>query len=53
MKKLWHLWAKSLGEKQGGTDEEADRVAWIRTIILLQVITTNLFIISGVIRHWG
>ena len=52
MKKLWRLWSKALGEKAGSTDCEADRVALVRTIIVLSYIITNLFIIAGVIRHW-
>lgn len=53
MKQIWRLWAKSLGEKAGATDKEADRVALIRTCILLFYIITNAFIIAGVIRHWN
>jgi len=49
---IWRLWAKSLGEKAGNTDTEADRIACIRTIIVLIYIITNFFIIAGVIRHW-
>lgn len=52
MKNLWRLWAKSLGEKSGTTDSEADRIAFIRTLIVLCYVITNLFIIAGVIRHW-
>ena len=49
---MWRLWAKSLGEKASEDDHEADRVAIIRTIIVLSYIVTNLFIVAGVIRHW-
>jgi hypothetical protein len=49
---FWRIWAKSLGEKTGETDEEADRVAMVRTIILMVYIITNLIIIAGIIRHW-
>lgn len=52
MRKFWRLWAKALGEKAGATKQEADRVALIRTAIVLSYIITNLFIIAGVIRHW-
>jgi hypothetical protein len=51
-RKLWRLWAKSLGEKAGVNREEADRIACIRTVIVLTYIITNIFIIAGVIRHW-
>ena len=51
-KSFWRLWAKALGEKTGATDQEADLVALVRTVIVLTYIVTNLFIIAGVIRHW-
>ena len=52
VKNIWRLWAKALGEKAGNTDAEADRVASIRTVVLLIYIVTNCFIVAGVIRHW-
>jgi hypothetical protein len=52
VKKLWTLWANALGAKAGKTDAEADRVAIIRTLIIVSYIVTNCFIIAGVIRHW-
>lgn len=52
IKNLWRLWAKALGEKVGTTDSEADRVALIRTGIVLIYIVTNICIVAGIIRHW-
>ena len=52
LKKYWRIWAKSLGEKASQNNEEADRVAIIRTIIVLTYIITNLVIIAGIVRHW-
>jgi len=49
---MWRLWAKALGEKAGKSNEEADKIAMIRTVILLVYLITNLFIIAGVIKHW-
>ena len=49
---LWRLWAKALGEKTGSSDAEADRIACIRTAIVICYLITNMFIIAGVIRHW-
>jgi hypothetical protein len=49
---MWRLWAKALGEKASDNNCEADRIAVIRTIIVLSYIITNLFIVAGVIRHW-
>jgi hypothetical protein len=51
--KTWRLWAKALGEKVGNTDIESDRIACIRTVIVLTYIITNCFIIAGVVRHWN
>ena len=48
---IWRIWAKSLGQKEGKTNKEADLVAIIRTLIMLQLIVTNFFIIAGNIKH--
>ena len=53
IKRLWRLWAKSIGEKAGDTDKEADKIACVRTLIVLSYIITNCFIVAGVIRHWN
>ena len=50
---MWRIWAKALGEKYGRIDREADFIAGIRTLIFISYLVTNLFIISGVIRHWN
>ena len=52
LRQAWRIWAKALGEKAGATKLEADRVAWVRTVIVLSYLITNAFIIAGVIRHW-
>jgi hypothetical protein len=49
---IWRIWAKALGEKTGKDDKEADKVAMIRTCIVLCYVITNIFIVAGVIRHW-
>ena len=49
---MWRLWSKALGEKASEDDKEADRVAMLRTAIVMCYIITNIFIIAGVIRHW-
>jgi len=51
-KTIWRLWAKALGEKPSKCDRESDTIAWIRTLIFVSYLVTNVFIISGVIRHW-
>jgi hypothetical protein len=52
MKTLWRIWAKALGEKASENDCEADRVALVRTLIVLCYVITNIFIVAGVIKHW-
>jgi len=52
MKNILYLWFKALGEKAHEDPKIADRVAVIRTIILLIYLITNFVIIAGVIRHW-
>ena len=49
---MWRLWAKALGEKSGTNDGESDKIACIRTLIVLIYLITNFFIMAGVIRHW-
>jgi len=51
-KSLWRLWAKAIGEKEGVTDQEADRIALIRTVIVGVNFITCLVIIAGNIHHW-
>ena len=51
MKNIWRLWAKALGEKQGA-NQEADFIDLIRTLIILQAIICNLFIIANIIKNW-
>jgi hypothetical protein len=48
----WRVWVKALGEKASKCDNESDRVALIRTLIFATYLTTNLFIVAGVVRHW-
>jgi hypothetical protein len=50
---MWRLWAKALGEKASHHNHEADKVAAIRTVIFISYLLTNMFIVSGVIRHWN
>lgn len=47
--RAWRLWAKALGEKIGD-NREADRVALIRTLIVLQAVITNAFIVWNILR---
>jgi len=49
---MWKLWAKALGDKASNDNKEADRIAYIRTLIVMVYVITNFFIVAGVIRHW-
>tara|TARA_R100001163_G_scaffold1295_5_gene2049 strand:+ start:6996 stop:7151 length:156 start_codon:yes stop_codon:yes gene_type:complete len=51
MKKFWRIWAKALGEKVGN-DREADFIALIRTVIVLQAIICNILIVWNILRKW-
>ena len=44
---MWRLWCKALGEKATSDDKEYDRIAWIRTFLIVQSIITNCFIIAN------
>jgi len=50
---MWRLWCLALGRKEGRSDEEANVIAALRTLILLGYMVTNGFIVAGVIRHWN
>jgi hypothetical protein len=47
---LWRLIAKSLGEKTGKTDKEADQIAMVRLIAFLSIFITNSFIVYNALR---
>jgi hypothetical protein len=49
---MWRIWAKALGEKASSCDRESDKVAWIRTLIIVQSVIANIFLIANAIHHW-
>lgn len=49
---MWKLWAKALGEKAFPANSDADKVALIRTAIVLCYLITNYVIVAGAVRHW-
>ena len=53
LSRLWRLWAKALGQKEGNCDREADAVAIIRTVILVSYMVTNVAIVANAVRHWN
>ena len=51
---MWRLWALALGRKEGRNTDDADKIAIIRTLIMLQLVITNGFIIAGNVKNlWG
>jgi hypothetical protein len=52
-KNFWYIWSKALGERPHKNDDISDRVACIRTAIVLVYIITNFFIVAGIIKHWN
>lgn len=48
--KIWRIICKSLGEKSGKDNNEADQIAFIRLLVTVQIIITNFFIIFNVVR---
>jgi hypothetical protein len=50
---MWKIIAKSLGEKSGDTDKEADQIAIVRLLMFLSIFITNSFIVANALRHWN
>lgn len=51
--RFWKLWAKSLGTKADEKDNKmSDKVAFIRTLLILQAVITNLLIVLNIIKNW-
>lgn len=52
--KFWRYLALAMGQKSGKTNKEADRVALIRLLFILQCVITNCFIVASCIKNiWG
>jgi hypothetical protein len=52
MKKFWRLWAIALGSKANGGDSwYSDKVAIIRTLIVLQAVICNSFIVWSILKN--
>ena len=49
-KTLFRIIAKSLGEKAGKSDEEADKIALIRLLMFISIFITNMFIVFNAVR---
>ena len=54
MRQIWTTWKYTLGSfSDTRTKNYDDWVALIRTCIFVSYMVTNVFIVSGVIRHWN
>lgn len=49
---LWYIWSKALGDKPHTSAQISDKVAAIRTIIVLVYLITNIMIVAGIVHHW-
>jgi hypothetical protein len=47
---IWRIVAKSLGEKSGKNNQEADKIAILRLLMFLSIFITNGFIIFNAVR---
>lgn len=52
LKYLWYIWTKAIGDKAHISVVVSDRVAIIRTLLVLSYLVTNAFIIAGIVHHW-
>ena len=53
-RKVWTIWKYALGSFADEKTKKYDNVVvLVRSLILVAYLVTNLFIISGVIRHWN
>jgi len=51
--KIWRVWTYALGSFHDETTKTYDNwIAIIRTLIMVQLVITNCFIIAGNVRHW-
>ena len=51
---IWKIWKYALGSFSDEKTKEVDNaVVLVRSAILVSYLITNIFIISGVIRHWN
>ena len=54
MKEFWKIWKYALGSFNDETTKKYDNwICAIRTIIMIQLVVTNCFIVGGNIRHWN
>lgn len=52
MNSFWKIWARALGEKGSDCDKESDRIAFVRTLLVLQAVICNAFIVANILYNW-
>ena len=50
---MWSIWAKALGSKAFDDNEKADKVALVRTFIVVFELIVGIFIILNAIQNHG
>jgi len=54
MNEFWKIWKYALGSFNDETTKKYDNwICIIRTLVMVQLIITNCFIVAGNIRHWN
>ena len=43
---------KALGSKEGDTDKEADKIAWVRLGLVSVAVVTNVLISANILVGW-
>ena len=53
LQEIWKIWTYTLGSfNDEKTKKYDDIICTLRSIIFIQLVVTNCFIIAGNIRHW-
>jgi len=50
---MWRIWAKALGSKASDDNKDADKVALVRTALIVFEIIVGIFIILNAIANHG
>ena len=51
--KIWEIWKYALGSfSDNKTAPYDDFITIVRTLIFISILTTNMVIVAGVVRHW-
>jgi hypothetical protein len=53
MRRLWEIWKYALGSfSDDKTEPHDDFITIVRSLIFVSILTTNIVIVAGVVRHW-